>query len=643
MAEFDPDAFLAKDKEKKRGFDPDAFLKKTKPETALQTFGRSTASMADSALNALTGTLDYGAYNLARAAGLSPERAQAETTSPKDVVGRAFGVTGTAGYEQAPLRQLGTYAGEVIGENVVQPLAQTTGLPEQDVASMVNTGMMAAAPAVPKVAKPVYNAARATPQAVADVAGGFTGALTGKIAKPGAVPEPWQTQSVRQPVSSTYYTPEQLAAWRANEISTQQLTPQPISNLGPKAMSALGKTEGNVPYAGQGFRAFGEQLGETYRNPVNLLTDVGLDLLTGGGLPTATRLGYKTVKGVQGAGAAKTLEKAGFSPLYPEELAALKSGQPHPSAIGPAGTGPVVRGPVSGPVAPQNYPLVPTGPLTQLPPTVMPMGTAPRAVNIEGQRSVLPYQINTENSQAARSVQSTPAGQTVRPVAQPQPQPPTQVAQQQAAAKLSPAKTPEQQAALQATLDQIRARGAARQPVQQPVQPVKPEPLPVEQPAPKQAYPFEFNEPLIDFEPRNTVADELAARAAAAFGDKYRAPAAQTVSGPVAPTPLENLRARAAASTDPATQALIDKAEQTRQNRSAGQQARRALSEKVKDYVVIDKKNNKLSINQGILNDLMVETGVKIDMSQAPDITNMKLAVGRRAMRDFVEQQLRNK
>ena len=158
MAEFDPDAYLAKEpkREEKRGgraFDPDAYLKKTEPETPLQTFGRSSASLADSALNAITGTLDWGAYALARAAGRSPEQATAETTSPKDVVGRAFGVTGTPGYENAPIRSAGTAIGQAIGENVVQPVAQATGLPEAHVANMVGTATMAAGPVVPKIGR----------------------------------------------------------------------------------------------------------------------------------------------------------------------------------------------------------------------------------------------------------------------------------------------------------------------------------------------------------------------------------------------------------------------------------------------------------------------------------------------------------
>jgi len=327
MAEFDPDAFLARDEKREKkstGFDPDAFLKKTQPESALQTFGRSAASMADSALNAVTGTLDYGAYALARAAGRSPEQATAETTSPKDVIGRMAGVTGTPGYENAPLRTVGNVVGQTIGENVVAPIASATGLPEADVGNMVNSAMMGIAPAVPKVAgavKPVVKGAY-------DVGAGFGGTITGRTAAPGAQPKPWQQPSARQPVGDTYIPAPVLEQYRAGAITAEQAqaAARPTSEL-----SGLAATGGNVPYAGQGMRAFGEQLGETYRNPLNVLTDVGLDVVTGGPLPTIGRMGYK---GYQAYNANK-LSNLGFTPLAPDEFSALRPGGP----VAPGGGG----------------------------------------------------------------------------------------------------------------------------------------------------------------------------------------------------------------------------------------------------------------------------------------------------------------
>jgi len=400
MAEFDPDAYLAK-KEKRGGFDPDAYLAKTQPapqpETAMQTFGRSAASLADSALNAATGTLDWGAYALARSAGRTPEQAQAETTSPKDVVGRLFGVTGTPGYEQAPLRQLGGWVGETLGENVIQPTAQATGISEQDVGNMLNSLAMGVAPVAGRATAPIGRAVAATPKVIAaipDVAKGAYGAATGKIAKPGVAPEVWQQPSSRVPVGPEFLPAEQLRAWRAGEIST----PEAQANMRPSTelpAAALQSTQGNIPYAGQGARAFGEQLGEIYSNPLNLLTDIGLDVLTGSPIPTMARLGYKGYQAGKKAQGASELSKYGFSPLYPEELAALKSGAEHPSSLGNYSLATPTTSPVAGPVVPQlGY--TPAGQ------TAMPMPGPGRRVNIEGETYNLPYQIDVANSQAAR-------------------------------------------------------------------------------------------------------------------------------------------------------------------------------------------------------------------------------------------------
>jgi hypothetical protein len=125
-------------------------------------------------------------------------------------------------------------------------------------------------------------------------------------------------------VGETYVTPESLAAWRQGKIPTSAVERRPITDL---PQNLLARTEGTVPYKGQGWRALGEQVGETYRNPLNLLTDVGLDVLTGGPAPTAVRLGYKGYKAAQNVRAAKGLEKSGFTPISPAEMRALQSGE----------------------------------------------------------------------------------------------------------------------------------------------------------------------------------------------------------------------------------------------------------------------------------------------------------------------------
>jgi len=426
MAEFDPDAYLNKeDKKKKSGFDPDAYLKKTQPESALQTFGRSSASLADSALNAVTGTLDYGAYALARAAGRSPEQATAETTSPKDVFGRAFGVTGTQGYEQAPLRQLGTAVGEGLQSSVIQPIAQTTGLPEADVSNMFNTATIAAGPAVPKVARaaaPVARGAADTAIGLGKVAmspiettKGVAGGLFNTTKAPGKATAPWETASARMPIGETYIPAPVLEQYRAGLITAEQAQAQalPTSTL---PQEALRKTEGMVPYAGQEMRAAGEQIGAAYRDPYKLGAELGLDYLFGG-LPTIARAGEKLYDVGSKARAYGQLGQAGFTPISPAEQAALRVGGYHPDfptgAVKPSDIPAPIRAAAAErivPVQPQlGYSPTPT-------PQTIPMGGPGRRVNIEGESFTLPYEIDTSKIQPTGPRQAPPQP-TLAPVA----------------------------------------------------------------------------------------------------------------------------------------------------------------------------------------------------------------------------------
>lgn len=111
--------------------------------------GRAAASLADTGINALTGTLDVLAYPLARAyygTQMSPEaaaeKAKAETTSPKNVVGRAFGVSETPEYKGEASQQLMNYIGANMDKGV-DVIAKETGLPKADVESYMNTAMLA--------------------------------------------------------------------------------------------------------------------------------------------------------------------------------------------------------------------------------------------------------------------------------------------------------------------------------------------------------------------------------------------------------------------------------------------------------------------------------------------------------------------
>ena len=396
MAEFDPDAFLAK-KEKRGGFDPDAFLAKTAPETAAQTFGRSAASLADTALNAITGTLDYGAYALARAAGRTPEQATAETTSPKDVVGRAFGVTGTSGYENAPLRSAGRVIGETLGENVIQPVANVTGIPEADVGNMLNSLAMGVAPVAGRSVAPVGRAVKSVAQVPVDVARGAVGRATGYIAEPGATPRGYQVPSSRVPLGETYIPAEAMSELqRGMPISESSI--RPISELAPGPVLAL--SGGEIPVAGQAARAFGERLGETYSNPYTAAADIGSMFLTGG-VPVLTA--GRGALGLAQAGADAYLARKGFTSLTPEQRATLNAGG-NPFYVPPT-AGPVAPTAQPQPATPAGFPVSETAPLLPYTPagqTAMPMPGPGRRVNIEGESFNLPYEIDTGSVQAAR-------------------------------------------------------------------------------------------------------------------------------------------------------------------------------------------------------------------------------------------------
>ena len=123
--------------------------------------GRAAASLVDTGLNAVTGALDVAAYPLARAyygMQMSPEaaaeRAKAETTSPKNVVGRAFGVSETPEYKGEISQQVMNFIGEHMDKGA-DWISKQTGIPKPDVESYINTAMLGATPAVKPVARAV--------------------------------------------------------------------------------------------------------------------------------------------------------------------------------------------------------------------------------------------------------------------------------------------------------------------------------------------------------------------------------------------------------------------------------------------------------------------------------------------------------
>ena len=251
---------------------------KTKPQSFGTQLGHGTASLADTALNALTGTLDYGAYGLARAAGLSPEEAIKQTTSPKDVIGRGLGITQSPSYQNEASRQIIGGLGQGV-HAVAQPISEQTGLPQSDVEHMIGTGMMAAGPVVPKVATTVGRGLGEV--AMAPVNFG-KGALQGM-----AYPEGSGAKSSLVPINpKEYYPPEAVKQFQNGQINLQQLeatktTPQHLYENKPAANWAYGMAPENaqgmksVPAEGNLVKGVGEIVGSGIRkNPLQGIADL---------------------------------------------------------------------------------------------------------------------------------------------------------------------------------------------------------------------------------------------------------------------------------------------------------------------------------------------------------------------------------
>lgn len=188
-----------------------------------------------------------------------------------------------------------------------------------------------------------------TAAGIGDVVAGAVGTATNAIARPGRPVKGYQVPSERNPIGATFTPPEELAKFERGELPYGQLPEQrPISELpeGRLDKAALMMSGGNIPNAGKGARAFGERLGETYRNPYTAAADIASMFVTGG-IPvlTAGRAGLGAVQGL----ADLRLAKKGFSPDLPQKLAEYQTGvRPMPGQPGPM--------PAAGAVAPNAQP-----------------------------------------------------------------------------------------------------------------------------------------------------------------------------------------------------------------------------------------------------------------------------------------------
>ena len=364
-------------------------------------FGKATASLADTGINAVTGTLDQLAYPLARAFGRSPEQATAETTSPKDVIGSALGITQDPAYQQELSRRLMGGVGEGIQNYVVNPVSQATGLPTADVANMTGTAMAGVAPAVGRATAAT---AGAVGRGASAVGSGIKTAATAPVnVARGAFNAATGGETALAPLGKTYVTPEGANLFRQGRIDIATLeSPQytrPISELATGAVDrAALKVAGNqIPLAGQGAQAFGERVMSDYiANPYKAAVDIGLPLLTGGAVPPIYALG----RGIQ-AGADMRLASKGFDPSLQQQIATAKTQQVFQQPQAPRLT---YNPTAQGPVEPSTIYATPGGQAgTNLPQ----MGQAAMAEKYPAPAPVSPAEIS-QQAAAARIQQTTP-------------------------------------------------------------------------------------------------------------------------------------------------------------------------------------------------------------------------------------------
>lgn len=352
-------------------------------------FGKATASLADTALNALTGTLDWAAYGLARpyygfTTDMTPEqataKARAETTSPKDVIGRALGITQDPAYQQELSRRAMGAVGEGMGK-VTKPVAEATGIPEPDVEHMLNSLLMPVAPYVGKAGTAIGKGIYAAEPAMAAIA---KAPITVPVAAAKAPfqfgkgvmegfrnPEPGPN-SAFVPLKPTYFPQGPVNRFMAGEIDrpalestarpTAELTQGPVSQLGVMTAPRNAAGEPLVALKGRGIEAYGENLGRSYhKSPLQLAADVGLTALGAGPLMSG-------LKAAQTGTGALLQRRAGFAPGFLEKYNAAE--MPPPGGPVPPGAGPTP--PPVAPIAPQPIPPGPPTPPGQVPKAVSP-------------------------------------------------------------------------------------------------------------------------------------------------------------------------------------------------------------------------------------------------------------------------------
>ena len=317
----------------------------------LKEFGHAATSLVDTGINAATGTLDQLAYPLARAyygTQMAPQaaadRAQQETTSPKDYLGRALGITNSPAYQNEASRRIMGTIGQGV-QAIAQPISSVTGAPQQDVESVLGSGMLAAAPAVNRAGAAVARGAYAAEPAVMAAVKAPVEAVKApfQFAK-GAYrgitnPEYSPSNSAMVPLQDTYYPQAATDRYMGNmpgvppqTLEQLQSQARPTSEIvsGPVAEAAksLAPKDANgnplVPLQGRGMEAWGERAGRGIR------TNPGQAMMEGIGT-ALTGIPFKTLgQGVSELGARYLGNKTGFDPGLPGKIAAEQAAGPVP-------------------------------------------------------------------------------------------------------------------------------------------------------------------------------------------------------------------------------------------------------------------------------------------------------------------------
>lgn len=219
----------------------------------LTKLGRSAASLADVTIGGVIPAITQQiAYPVARAIGQTPQEALATTGKIVSTIdqpfGKAFGVTQTPEYKAEATRQ----AMDFIGANIEKGskwISQQTGIPEADVANMINTGVFAAAPAVvSKTSKPISSALYAADEAVTNALAPAQQAASNALARvkektspsqpvmPGVGAAETSQARQRQVTAEGLRVPVQLTKGEATRLPGQQQFEAETSKMYPETV-----------------------------------------------------------------------------------------------------------------------------------------------------------------------------------------------------------------------------------------------------------------------------------------------------------------------------------------------------------------------------------------------------------------------